>query len=77
MPCLAAEITEDGRRLLCISLGVSMVLDTTSEKPPAEPREDAPMFVKLDNSGRFGVTTGMGAPFRLVDTASNLYALGT
>ena len=71
MPCLAAEITEDGRRLLCISLGVSMVLDTTSEKPPAEPREDAPTFVKLDNSGRFGVTTGMGAPFRLVDTASN------
>ena len=48
-----------------------MMLDTTSEKPPAEPCEDAPMLVKLDNSGRFGVTTGMGAPFRLVDTSSN------
>ena len=71
LPCLGAEITDDGRRLLCLSLGTSMVFDTATGKPLVEPDDKSPMFAKLGNSGRYAVTTGIGAGFALVDARGN------
>lgn len=70
VPCLAADITDDGRRLLCLSFGISMVLDTSDPKVPADINEQSPMFAKLGNVGQFAVMTGMGSLLRLVEQPS-------
>jgi WD40 repeat protein len=48
-----------------------MVFDTATGKPLVEAGDKSPMFAKLGNSGRYAVTTGIGAPFALVDARQN------
>ena len=70
LPCLSGDFTADGSRLLCRSLGTSLVIDTATWKRLPGWERELSWFAKLGNRGRFAVTTSVGASFDLVDTSS-------